>query len=52
VSINYYAQELNWNDPELNEKGVRQQLSRWGISGKLVRQPIKTLSGGAEKIKL
>jgi len=65
-SINYYAQDLKWTDPELTpveivsnaytdltEKEVRKHLSRCGISREHARQPIKTLSGGEQtKVKL
>ncbi|MFP4461503.1 MAG: ABC-F family ATP-binding cassette domain-containing protein [Thermotogota bacterium] len=65
-SINYYAQDLKWTDPELSpleivsnaytdlkEKEIRKQLSRCGISREHASQPIKTLSGGEQtKVKL
>jgi len=65
-SINYYAQDLKWSDPELSpleivsnaytdlkEKEIRKHLSRCGISREHARQPIKTLSGGEQtKVKL
>ena len=65
-SINYYAQDLKWNDPELTpleivgnvytdlkEKEIRKQLSRCGISREHAGQAIKTLSGGEQtKVKL
>ncbi|MEA1883302.1 MAG: ABC-F family ATP-binding cassette domain-containing protein, partial [Thermotogota bacterium] len=65
-SINYYAQDLKWNDPELTpveivsnahtnltEKEIRKQLSRCSISREHARQHIKTLSGGEQtKVKL
>ena len=65
-TINYYAQDLKWRDPELSpleivsnayidlkQKEIRKQLSRCGISREHARQPIKTLSGGEQtKVKL
>jgi ATPase subunit of ABC transporter with duplicated ATPase domains len=58
-TINYYAQDLKWTDPELSpleiannaytdlkEKKIRKQLSRCGISREHAGQHIKNQSGG------
>lgn len=66
VQLGYFEQELHWPYPEitpvsylksvcaeLDDNSARQQLARFGVSGKLAKQPLKLLSGGEQtKVKL
>ena len=64
--INYFTQELTWQDPEqtplqvlqdaypkLEPKTIRQRLARAGINAANTLKPMKLLSGGEQtKVKL
>ncbi|OEF25287.1 ABC-F family ATP-binding cassette domain-containing protein [Vibrio rumoiensis] len=66
LKLGYFEQELHWPYPEMtpvnliksacngmDDKTARQQLARFGVSGKLAIQPIESLSGGEQtKVKL
>ncbi|EOH93677.1 ABC-F family ATP-binding cassette domain-containing protein [Enterococcus pallens] len=66
TKINYFSQELAWENPletpfqylsnrypKANNKELRRQLSRSGLSSQLAQQSLKTLSGGEQtKVKL
>ncbi|WP_330960970.1 ABC-F family ATP-binding cassette domain-containing protein [Photobacterium sp. 53610] len=66
LKLGYFEQELHWDDPEAtpvnlvisacpgsDDKAARQHLARFGVSGKLAIQPIRSLSGGEQtKVKL
>lgn len=66
ITLNYYAQDLIWQDtlstpleivgsayPAMKEKELRSHLARCGISNEHMQQAIKTLSGGEQtKVKL
>ncbi|ENM5902822.1 ABC-F family ATP-binding cassette domain-containing protein [Vibrio mimicus] len=66
LKIGYFEQELKWSDPDAtpvqlvksvahqsDDKTIRQHLAQFGLSGKMVLQPISSLSGGEQtKVKL
>ncbi|GCF94953.1 multidrug ABC transporter ATP-binding protein [Enterococcus florum] len=66
TKINYFSQELAWENPletpfqylsnqfpKSNNKELRRQLSRAGLSSQLTQQSLKTLSGGEQtKVKI
>lgn len=66
VTIGYFEQDLCWDNeiltpiqlvsnsyPNLDQKEIRKNLSRCGISSKHAQQSIKTLSGGEQaKVKI